>query len=401
MNTAVTSRQPAPAPAREQALFTPRFWLACAVHFTGALAGALYILFPLFIRDLGGNDFVIGVFTGLSGAAAVTARFPLGRLLDTQGRRRVLMGAGLVHAVSWAGFVWIERLGVPFTALVILHGLAGGSLFAAYFTYASDITPIARRTEGIAMFGVFGMLTNGLSPALGAWLIAGPGFDAYFLTAMGLAALSLLLSALLPETVPPRPAGHHAHHRAAPLSMRPLLFPLVITFVFGVAINSIFTFLAPFAQSTGRGSVGSFFLAYSFAAVAVRVLGGRLPDRIGPRRVLIPALVVMAVGVLWVGHVDQRTALIAVGAVCGAGHGYAFPILNVLTMERVEAVHRGRAVSWFTAMFDLGVTIANPILGAVADTAGYVTMYTLAGTALIGAALAVSWKAAADGRRRD
>lgn len=399
VHTAAVSPAPTSIPPGPVALFTPRFWLACAVHFTGALAGALYILFPLFIRSLGGNDFLIGAFTGLAGAAAVAARFPLGRLLDTQGRRRVLMAAGAVHVVSWAGFAWIDRLGAPFTALVILHGLAGGSLFAGYFTYASDITPIARRTEGIAMFGVFGMLTNGLSPALGEWLIAGPGFDAYFLTATALAALSLLLSALLPETMPARSAAHRADRPSVPLSMRPLLFPLAITFVFAVAVNSVFTFLAPFAQSTGRGSVGSFFLAYSSAAVVVRVLGGRLPDRIGPRRVLIPALVVTAAGVLWVAHADGRTALIAVGAVCGAGHGYAFPILNVLTMEQVAAAHRGRAVSWFTAMFDLGVTIANPILGAIADTAGYVTMYTVSGIALVGAAGAVWGKAAADGRR--
>ena len=401
MSTAAAPLPSESAHLEGEALFTQRFWLACAVHFSGALAGALYILFPLFIRARGGSDLLIGVFTGLAGAAAVGARFPLGRLLDTQGRRRVLMAAGAVHVVSWAGFVWIDHLGVPFALLVILHGMAGGSLFAAYFTYASDITPTARRAEGIAMFGVFGMLPNGLSPALGEWLIGGPGFDAYFLTAAGLAAVSLGLSALLPETAPPRPAKHLMADRPVPLPIRPMFFLLGITFVFAVAINSVFTFLAPFAQSAGRGSVGSFFLAYSFAAVAVRILGGRLPDRVGPRRVLVPALLVLAAGLFGVPHVDGGTALILVGAACGAGHGYAFPILNVLTVEQASTAHRGRAVSWFTAMFDLGMTIANPVLGAIADVAGYVAMYTLSGVGLVGAALAVWWKAVADGRRTD
>jgi len=305
----------------------------------------------------------------------------------------------VLHVVSWCGFVWIDRLGIPFTALVVLHGLAGGSLFAAYFTYASDITPMARRAEGIAMFGVFGMLPNGLSPAIGEWLIAGPGFDAFFLTATGLAAVSLVLSWFLPETAAAHTHGARPVHKSVPLPYRQLVFLLGVTFVFGVAVNSLFTFLAPFAQGTGRGSVGRFFLAYSLAAVAVRVFSGRLPDRIGPRRVLVPALAVLAAGVLLVPHVDGTLALIAVGAVCGAGHGYAFPILNVLTVEEVSAAHRGRAVSWFTAMFDLGMTIANPILGAIAEAAGYVTMYTVCGVGLVGAALAVWGKARADGRR--
>jgi predicted MFS family arabinose efflux permease len=61
---------------------------------------------------------------------------------------------------------------------------------------------------------------------------------------------------------------------------------------------------------------------------------------------------------------------------CGAGHGYAFPVLNALSVEQVSPAYRGRAISWLTAMFDLGNTVANPVLGAVAESAGYRTMFT-------------------------
>jgi MFS family permease len=385
MNTAttgITGREP---------LFTVRFCLSCATHFTGAMALAFYILFPLFIRSLGGTELTIGVYAGIAGAAAVVARWPVGRLLDSHGRRRVLLAAGLLHVASWLGFLWIDHLGVGSVLLVIAHGLAGGSLFAAYFTYASDITPASRRAEGIAMFGIWGMLPNGLGPWLGEFLLDGGSFSVLFLVAAAFAAVSFGVSTLLSETAP-RP--HDSSPRGAiamqPLPYRELLAPLFTTFVFGSAFYCLFTFLVPFAYAAGHGSVSRFFLSYSFTAVAVRVLGGRVPDRIGLRRVLFPALVLFAAGVFAVPHVGPN-GLILVGVACGAGHGYVFPILTVLTAERVSPAQRGRAVTWFTVMFDLGTTVASPACGAVAEWQGYPVMFTLAGVAML-AGVTVMWR---------
>jgi predicted MFS family arabinose efflux permease len=108
-----------------------------------------------------------------------------------------------------------------------------------------------------------------------------------------------------------------------------------------------------------------------------------LPDRIGPRRVLIPALFLYAGGVLLVPHTGGAFGLLIPGMMCGAGHGYAFPILNALIVGQVSAVYRGRAVSWLTAMFDLGNTLANPLLGAIATWAGYTAMFSMSGIGLL------------------
>jgi MFS family permease len=369
-------------------LFTRRFGLACSVHFCGAMAMSLYILFPLFIRHLGGSDLTIGLYAGMTGAAAVLARLPVGRWLDTLGRRRVLTLAGLLHVAAWLGFLSIGDLGAGAAVLVIAYGLASGSLFATFFTYASDIAPLSRRSEGISFFSIWGMLPQGLGPLLAEFLISHSGFRIYFLVGVGFALASLVLSQLLPETARPRDTPVEPVP-AAGVRTRALLFVLATTFVFGAGVNGIFTFLAPFAQSRGGEAVGSFFMSYALAAVAVRVLTGRLPDRVGPIRVLVPAMVLFSAGVLLVPHAAGVTALIAVGAICGVGHGYAFPIFNVLALEQVPPASRGRAVSWLTAMFDLGNTLGNPILGAIAQFAGFRVMFTALGCGVLAAAAAV------------
>jgi len=375
-----------------EALFTRRFWLACGMHFSGGMALSMYILFPLFVRGLGGSEFSIGLYAGIAGAAAVAARVPLGHLLDTLGRRRVLAVAGLLHMSAWIGFLTIDTLGPRLLVLVATYGVASGSLFASYFTYASDIVPVSRRSEGIAMFGIWGMLPNGLGPWLAETLIGHGGFHIYFMVGATFAVTSLCISQLLPETAPRAPVElPEGSLQGSGVPWRRLLFLLGTTFMFGTAVNSVYTFLAPFAHAHGRGSVGSFFMSYALTAVAVRVLTGRLPDRIGLRRVLIPALFLYAAGTLLLPHVEHSLGLLAVGMMCGAGHGYAFPILNVLTVQQVAPTQRGRAVSWFTAMFDLGNTLANPFLGAIAEWAGYAAMFTVSGSGILLAAVNV-WR---------
>ncbi len=361
-------------------LHTSVFWYACAVHFTGAMGLAMFILFPLYVRALAGTEWTIGVVTGVGYAAAVLARLPIGGMLDQLGRRRVLIAAGALHVAGCLLFLTTVSLGVWLTVVTAIHGIAAGVLFAAYFTYAADIVPEARRAEGIAVFGLAGLVANGLAPALGEWVIPRGGFAGFFAVAGGWAAVSLLLSLRLVE--PDRPVEGPADGSGSVLrvlrdrGLRPIM---LTTLAFGVGVTSVFTFLAPFAVAHDLGSVGGFFACYAGAAALVRTVGGRIPDVVGLRRVLLPALALLGLGILGLVAASRYPALLpAFGAACGAAHGYVFPILNALAVARAPREAWGTVVSLYTAMFDLGGVVGGPVLGAIALALGYQAMYLAA-----------------------
>ncbi|HVM97279.1 MAG TPA: MFS transporter, partial [Candidatus Acidoferrales bacterium] len=156
--------------AADDRLLTRNFLLACAMQFSGSFAGGLFILFPLFVRSLGGSEFLIGVYAGMGATAAVTIRWPVGRLLDRVGRKRIMAGASLLHASTSIGYTLIDHLGIVSALLYITGAAAGGMMFTSFVTYASDIIPVSRRAQGFAWFGVWGMITNGLGPLAGEWL---------------------------------------------------------------------------------------------------------------------------------------------------------------------------------------------------------------------------------------
>ena len=131
---------------------------------------------------------------------------------------------------------------------------------------------------------------------------------------------------------------------------------------------------------------------YASAASLLRILFGSLPERLGPKRVLFPAVASMAIGYATLAGAQTSGAVLSAGILCGIGHGFTFPILAGLVVTRARAAERGVALAIFTALFDLGVLIGGPLLGTVAQSAGYSAMfYTSMTLVLIGAVVFGIW----------
>ena len=81
------------------------------------------------------------------------------------------------------------------------------------------------------------------------------------------------------------------------------------------------------------------------------------------------------------------------GLLCGIGHGYTFPILFGLVVNRTPEENRGAALAIFTALFDLGLLVGGPLLGAVIGGFGYAVMYASGGVlTLLGTAAFLLWE---------
>jgi MFS family permease len=157
-------------------------------------------------------------------------------------------------------------------------------------------------------------------------------------------------------------------------------------------LAGIFTFLKTYVIETRLGSVGTFFTMYSVSAVALRLMFSWVPDRVGPKRALYPALGLQVFGLLLLALGRSSTTLLAAGVLCGLGHGFVFPILTGLVVTRARDAERGSAIALFTAVFDLGTLAGGPIFGAMIENWGYPPMY-LAAAALVvtGGLVFASW----------
>jgi MFS family permease len=124
------------------------------------------------------------------------------------------------------------------------------------------------------------------------------------------------------------------------------LLPLwIVTLLFALAISSRLSFVAPFAYRSGVTQVGTYFASYAVFGMAVRVFTGRLMDWVGLERILVPSLMVLAIGLGLIGATGHVKMLDAAGVVGGIGHGLLYPALSAMVIARTEIGATGRSSS--------------------------------------------------------
>jgi len=373
------SPQDLPPPPSDDRIITWDFSFLTLSHFLQALGYSSMLLFPLYLDSLGASRAEIGTIMASAATAGLCFRPVVGWALDTFGRRPVLMvgtfliaiGMGLVYFVDDLGwFVYLER---------VIFGLGVGACFTGYFTFAADLVPASRRTEGLALFGVAGLVPLFVNP-LSSKLGVAPADLRWFLPCVGLIILSSILTLLL-VSEPPRQT------RRQPLTLTAVWSSIrasslwsvwVATVVFSGSVALFMSFATVTASKRGIATPTALWLSYAGGAVAVRVLGAKLPDKIGPANLVVPALGSYMAAMLVVAGAWSQTGFLIAGLLGGFGHGYCFPVLSGQVVTRVPEVHRGSGLAAYTALWGVSEIALAPAFGLFADHNGDAAMFSLA-----------------------
>lgn len=194
-------------------------------------------------------------------------------------------------------------------------------------TLLADLAPPSRRAEAVGIFGVSGLVTIALAPAVGEAILRAWGFAVFFGATLlvGLTAFGLALA----MDVPPPARVEDGATLGLPFwwSYRPVL---VAAFAFGLANSIVFVFLPPFAREVGIPRIGPFYVLYTIMAVAVRFLGRGIADRLGRRQVILPSLVGLSAGILLFSLLHETPLLLAIALLNGAAHGFVYPATSAL-----------------------------------------------------------------------
>ncbi len=361
-------------PEREQ-LLTSRFVLVvtCGLCYFLALA-MLTPVIPHYVKDqLRYGDAAVGVAVGAFAVGAVVLRTYAGRVGDTVGRRALIIwGAamvaastilyGLVHALWWL------------IAMRVVTGFGEAAFFVGAATMITDLAPPARRGEAVSYWSVavYGGLSFG--PALGDFL---RGDDRYMLTWAVSAALALTAATIglftrdVPREHDVEPNGRLWH----PAALRPGL----VLFL-GLMPLSAFTPLLPlYVDHDVRASAGAIFLLYGVLILVVRIVGARLPDRMGARNAGVLALAFSGTGIVIIAAWPSIGGLVAGTIVFASGMSLLYPSLLLLALGDIKDSERASVVGTFSSFFDLSSGFGAAIAGVIAEFAGYRGAFAVAG----------------------
>jgi MFS family permease len=346
-----------------------------------------FVLLPIYIQQLGGNEIQIGLVMGVYSAVGIVCQPLIGPWVDVIGRRPFML-VGIALNIA-AALLAAAPGGVGLLALVrALQGVGLSLYFVAAFSYVVDIVPTARRGWALGVYGISGFVSTAVAPLIGEWVVRTAGFRTLFLLSALLAVVPAVLVWPLPET----PRIGVLSGRLAPGAMRAALEDVVhrhmlLAMFFGLGSGTIFAFLPTFAEDLNVTTLSLFYTAYSVAAIVVRLAGGRLIDTRGRRAVIVPSTFVqaLATGLLaLLGVLVTRTSatpvlpvLFVAGLLSGGAHGFLYPALAALVTDATPPARRGAVVGLFSAVMLVGQTVGAFAFGYVANALGYGSMWAL------------------------
>lgn len=355
------------SPSSGDRLISPLFALITVAGLAYFLAiGSLLPVLPRYVEDvLDGGGFEVGLVVGAFAVSAALVRPAAGRLGDLVGRRTMAAGGAAIAAVSIVPLGLVKAVWF-LVAIRLVTGLGEAGFFIGAATAAQDLAPDDRRGEAASFFSIaiYGGLAFG--PTVGEYLYRHQGPGANWAFAAGGCAVASVLSSFVPRDlgrVADPPPRRGILHPAAVLPGSVLLLGL-----FGFTAFSAFVPL--YVDEIGLDDAGPFFLLYGVIVLVVRIVGARLPDRLGPVRTSSIALVAIATGIATVAAVASVAGLWIGTVLLAIGMSLLFPALFTLAVNNAPSDERSHAVGTFSLFFDLSQGLGAPILGIVVTVTG-------------------------------
>ena len=408
-----------------------RKWPIFAVAMTGLFMALIdvtivNIALPTLQTELdAGVDTVSWVLNAYNLVFAVVL-VSMGRLADQFGRKRFFL-IGLSLFTIGSLLCGIAGTADQLIAFRLVQGLGAGVLAPLALALTTMIFPPQQRGLGIALLAVIANGAATIGPPLGGVLLEYASWHWIFLVNVPIGVVGIVMAArVMPETydltagrkvdaigmllaggavfcltfglVEGNDAGWGSAEilglfgGAAVLTLafaasqrhgrNPMLTPGLVRnrqfmgantafLLFGVGVMGMLFMLVLLLQNLwGYGQLKAAFAIAPVAAIGLVVapLAGRLADRLQPRQFGIPALLTMAVGLLWLSMAPTEPHYLEILGpliLTGIGMGAAFPAINVGAMGSISGQELGLGSGIVNMARQLGFALGVALLVAV------------------------------------
>jgi MFS family permease len=363
-------------------------WLITLGHaLTHWYPATFYLLLPIIGKELGLSFSQIGLIMTCQYIAGAVANVPGGVLVDTVGRKGVLMAVSLF----WVGFPYL-LMGFAHSYLMLLGCVAlvgfGNSLW-----HPTAIPTLARRfpeRKGLvlSLHSMGGNVGDAIAPLVIGSLLAVLSWREVIVLNVAPGIVIALLIFIFLGTMQlggkKRDASGEAQGRTQPLAdyfrglpelfkSRGLVLLSTSSAFRSMTQNALLTFLPVFlAYELGYSPfwVGACMFALQTAGFAAAPIAGHLSDRMGRRSIMMTSMAMTAVVLVFMALAGKSLAFVFFIAVLGFFLYAIRPVMQAWILETTPRNMGGTSIGVLFGAQALGSS-AGPLLGGlVADAYG-------------------------------
>jgi len=352
------------------------------MDFAREIPGAYY---PLYVKDLGGNEAIIGLIGFIAFLCLASVQFPGGYLADKYGRRWLISSMTFGVALSYIFFA----LAPSWEAIMLGTVIENLSLIyqPALLAMVSDSLPAEKRGMGISITQLIASVSTTPGPAVAAFLFTVYGsIDGMRISYGIVVALFLVAAALrsnLKETIkdPPKisvseilkayPASLKESFKVWKVVPKSTFYLFLAFLVGGFSFAMIQTFTVVYAVEDLGLSRPEWSLVLMVLFVAMIVLAipvGKLVDNVGRKIPLLMSQVLIAPAIVLFIYGDLSRLFMSL-ILMGLTQLMMFSSYAALMADLVPKEQRGK-VTGFSQFFNyitmaLGVLLGGIMYGAI------------------------------------
>lgn len=324
---------PAPRP-----LLTFEFVGLCLVAFLAVCNVTVFYNLFGYLAALGVPAALRGLLVG-AGALTATALYLLASPFVEVRRApaAMLLGIAVLAGSGWAYLVVEAPVGL--LALRVLNGLGHFLMGSGATALLVTAIPPERSGQAFGIYSVAILVAFGLVPtAMDALVPHLPGpAHGYALATLSLVPALVIVLALRRRRPARAPAGTHGRPpRWAEIRGNVTAAPVALLVLLNTSYfanwSSLFFLFKGFALEKGVANVGTFFAVLTGVMIAIRLLAGRLFDRVSKVWLMATSFLVIAAAQLALASTSARLVPL-VGALFGLGLGAGYPAINGLMFD--------------------------------------------------------------------
>ena len=347
-------------------IFVTNSTIQCAIQMTNAFVSK-------YTDSLGASAALVGTVSGMFAVTSLLFKFISGPAIDVWNRKYILMAGTSVMAISFFGYsissaVWMLAL------FRMLQGVGLAFTTTCCLTIVADSLPPGKFSSGISIYSLIQATFLAIGPALALALEKNIGYQMTF----RINAIIMTCAVLVASQVrTPKHQSRKLHISVHNTIAGEVLLPASNLFLLNMAYSIIGSFVIICAVSRGVDDIGFYFTVYAVTLLISRPIIGKLTDRFGFTKVVVPAMLCFVLSFILLSMANSLPMFLLAAFVSAFGYGACQPAIQTLAMKSVKTERRGAASSTSYIAQDFGALIAPAIAGACADAFGYVAMWRI------------------------
>jgi len=343
---------------------------ALALRFVSIVASSIGFFLPLSALPLVAEAHSAGAGGVTNGALLVAC--VAGELLSPWVIARLGIRSTLGAGLALLGLPLLALLVVPavpvMTAVAVARGVgfalavvAGGALTAA-------LIPAERRGEGLAIVGLVAGIPALLVLPLGVWVAQHWGFAAILVAGAVVPLLGMATVPFLPRRA--ASTGEASHGILHALRRGALMRPALVFASAAAAAGAVVTYLPLAIGGAAEWLAPVALLVQSTASTAGRWIAGRIGDRHGAMRLIVPGILFVTVGTAGLVVSPAAVVVLAGATLFGAGFGMLQNASLTLMYARTTTGEYGVVSAIWNAAYDGGMAVGALVVGFAGSVIG-------------------------------